>query len=165
MDPTGPTEYACHMDLRQVIGNNLRRIRGALSQDDFAAKTKISQTAQSHWENGKKPDALHELAAKLERAGYDPLELIRLEEKPVAVDPLTAAIIADLNSLPKDVCEQIAALVKVLRARLSSEQTEAADVLARLRRQDRGLYDGILAGARGLLRGERQTPPSKGGIE
>jgi len=167
MDRDHATEYACRMDLRQVIGNNIVRLREqrGLTQIQLSQLVGMSQGSLSQWENGLKPDALGDFAAKFEAAGFDPLDLIRLEDRPTAVDPITAAIMADLAALPRDVCESIAALLKVLRGRLSAEQAEAMDVLARLRAQDPSLYEGILGGARGLLRERDTAPPSKGGIE
>lgn len=164
MDPQNTAVYGCRMDILKVIGANLRRIRGDQTQAQFFERTGIDQSTQSLWESGKKPAALGHLAAKLEEAGIDPLEMLRLEDRPATVDPTTAEIMAGLAELPREVCEEILGLIRVLRSRFSAEQAEAADVLARLRQQDRSLYDGILAGARGLLRNSG-TVPSKSGIE
>jgi transcriptional regulator with XRE-family HTH domain len=67
------------MDMRQIVGSNLRRLRLAagLSQDELAARTGLDRTYISGIENGRRNPTvivLNDLAAQL---GVDPRELLK----------------------------------------------------------------------------------------
>ena len=55
-----PTRYALPV-LRRTIGDNLKELRGTLTQEEFAAKAGVRQGEISKWERGKQEPTVQSL--------------------------------------------------------------------------------------------------------
>lgn len=86
------TTYTFSMeDLALLIGTRFREIRKqiATTQDAFSARSGLSQAQISYIENGNSFKSIQKAAAAIERAGGDPLDLLRHEPP---LDPLVVQI-------------------------------------------------------------------------
>lgn len=159
--------YVVGVDIAQVIGTNLKRLREQYgpTQEAFCARTGIDQSSLSLWENGHRLKYLKSLADRLESSGIPPVELLRIDGESIEpLDPELAKLINDIRELPKDIRAPIAQLVSVLRSRLEGHDTDGAELLALIGRIDPAARAGVLDGIRHIVE-PLARPTSSPGVE
>lgn len=104
-------------DIGVLLGRALRSIRKRVAgtQERWEERTGMSQTYLSDLENGKAWGALRNVASALERAGVDPIDLLR--EAIPAEDPEMAEVLDLWRSVGPDEREAMLTLMRTVAAR------------------------------------------------